>query len=327
MNCLVIQPIHPAGLTLLQHAGITVNIASASDMATVATEIVDADAAITRNAGLSGAAMLAAPRLRIVGVHGIGVDPVDMAKAAELGLPVANTPHANVQSVAELAISQMLSIAKRVREGDAAMRDNRYDYRYSRDFRELSGATLLIVGFGHIGRLTAEMAHAAFGMRILVHSPSVPPAEIAAAGFEVAADLDAALGAADYVSLHQVLTPRTRGSFDRDRLARMKPGATLVNTARGALVDTAALIDAVESGHLRGAAMDVFDKEPLPPDHPLLSAKGILLSPHIGGSSEEALERTAVQVAQAVIAALGGQRPAYLVNPEIWERRRQPAAA
>jgi D-3-phosphoglycerate dehydrogenase len=327
MICLVIQPIHPSGIALLERNAIAVKLASAADMATVAAEIGDADAAITRNAGLSAAAMLAAPRLRILGVHGIGVDPVDMAKAAELGLPVANTPHANVQSVAELAISQMLAIAKRVREGDRAMREDRYDYRYSRDFRELSGATLLIVGFGHIGRRTAEIARTAFGMRVLVHSPSVPLAEIVAAGFEPAADLDTALAEADYVSLHQVLTPKTRGSFDRARIMRMKKGATLVNTARGALVDSDALIEAVAGGHLRGAAMDVFDREPLPAGHPLLAADGILLSPHIGGSSEEALERTAMQVAEAVIAALAGRRPDYLVNPDVWERRRFAAAA
>jgi D-3-phosphoglycerate dehydrogenase len=325
--CLVIQPIHQAGTAVLQKAGITVRQASKPDMATVVDEITDADAAITRNAGLSRDAMHAAVRLRVLGVHGIGVDPVDMITASDIGLPVANTPEANVQSVAELAISQMLSIARRVREGDAAMRAGNYSYRYSRDFHELSGAVLLIVGFGRIGRRTAEMARAAFGMRVLVHSPSVPPAAIEGAGFELAADLDEALPLADYVSLHQVLTPRTRGWLDRERLNRMKKGATLVNTARGALVDAEALIGAVQSGHLRGAAMDVFDKEPLPPGEPLAAEPGILLSPHIGGSTEEALERTAVQVATAVIEALEGRRPRHLVNPDVWPRRRQPFAA
>jgi len=325
--CLIIQPIHPAGVTLLQQAGIEVRDASAADMEVVAREIADADAAITRNAGLSGAAMRAAPQLKVLGVHGIGVDPVDMVQAAELGLPVANTPLANVQSVAELAIAHMLAIAKRVRECDRAMREDRYDYRYSRDFRELSGRTLLIVGFGRIGRRTAEIAKLAFGMRVLGHSPSVPDGEIVAAGFEPAPDLDSALGEADYVSLHQVLTPQTRGLFNRDRLRAMKKGATLVNTARGALVDAEALVEALESGHLRGAAFDVFDKEPLAPGHPFTRTSGILMSPHIGGSSEEALERTALQVAAAVIAALAGRRPEHLVNSDVWERRRLGVAA
>jgi D-3-phosphoglycerate dehydrogenase / 2-oxoglutarate reductase len=155
----------------------------------------------------------------------------------------------------------------------------------------------------------------------------VPTAEILEAGFEPATDLDAALAVADYVSLHQVVTPRTRNLFDRGRLFRMKKGAALVNTARGALVDTLGLIEAVESRHLRGAAMDVFDKEPLPAEHPYARCEGILLSPHLGGSSEEAMERTAVQVADAVVAVLAGRRPDHLVNPGVWERRRRPVAA
>jgi D-3-phosphoglycerate dehydrogenase len=240
-------------------------------------------------------------------------------------LPVANTPYANVQSVAELAISQMLAIAKRVREADRAVRENRFDYRYARDFREITGATLLIVGFGRIGRRTAEIAKSAFAMTVLVHSPSVGDAAIRAAGFEPAPDLDRALAVADYVSLHQVITPKTRNMFDRARLMAMKKGAVLVNTARGALVDTDGLIAAIESGHLRGAAMDVFDKEPLPKDHPFTRVDGILLSPHLGGSSEEALERTAIQVAEAVIAVLAGRQPEYLVNPAVWDRRRLAA--
>lgn len=323
MKCLVIQPIHPAGLALLEGSGITPVMASASDMPTVTAEIPGMDAAITRNAGLNRAAMAAAQNLKVLGNHGIGVDPVDVGYATQIGLPVAFTPYANVQSVAELAIAHMLAIAKRVREADQAVRTGAFDYRYTRDFRELSGKTLLICGFGRIGRRTAEIAKLAFGMTILVHSPSVPAPEIEAAGFTPAPDLDAALGVADYVSLHQTLTAQTRGLFSAARLARMKAGATLVNTARGAIVDAEAVVAAVNGGHLRGAAFDVFENEPLPADHPFQGCPGILLSPHIGGSSEEAAERTATQVAQAVIDALAGRRPEHLVNPETWDRRRQ----
>lgn len=322
MKCLLIQPIHPSGTALLEDAGIEVAEASAHDMETVAREIVDADAAITRNAGLNRAAMEAAVKLKVLGNHGIGVDPVDVAYATEIGLPIAFTPYANVQSVAELAISHMLAIAKRAREADAAVREGRFDYRYGRDFHELGGKTLAVIGFGRIGRRTAEIAKAAFAMRVIVHSPSIPDTAIASAGFEPAAGLEAALAEADYVSLHQVLTAQTRGLFDRRRLFAMKKGAVLINTARGALVETDALIEAVESGHLRGAAVDVFEKEPLPRDHPFTRVPGILLSPHIGGATEEAMERTAIQVASQVIDVLHGRRPEHLVNPEAWERRR-----
>ena len=322
MICLLIQPIHPSGIKILEDAGLEVRSASSASMDVVAAEIRGAHAAITRNAGLNRAAMEAASDLLVLGNHGIGVDPVDVAYATEIGLPVVFTPYANVQSVAELVIAHMLAIAKRVREADKAVREERFDYRFSRDFREVSGKTLAVIGFGRIGRRTAEIAKAAFGMRVVVHSPRVGEETVRGAGFEYRPDLEAVLAEADVVSLHQVLTPETRGMFSRERLFRMKQGAMLVNTARGALVDTEGLIEAVSSGHLRGAAMDVFDKEPLPPGHPFTTTDGILLSPHIGGATEEAMERTAVQTAQQVVDVLAGRRPEHLVNPQAWDVRR-----
>ncbi len=322
MICLLVQPVHPAGIEILAAAGLDVRQASATDMTTVAKEIATADAAITRNAGLNRQAMAAAPGLRVLGNHGIGVDPVDVPYATEIGLPVIYTPYANVQSVAEQAIAMMLAISKRVREADSAVREDRFDYRYTRDFHELYGKTLAIIGFGRIGRRTAELAQAAFKMRIVVYSPHVDAATVEAAGMEKWDDLDAVLREADVVSLHQRLTPDTRGWLDRDRLSSMKEGAILINTARGALVDAESLIGAVESQHLRGAAMDVFEEEPLPADHPYCRTQGILLSPHIGGATEEALRRTAVETARQVVDVLAGRRPEHLVNPEVWERRR-----
>lgn len=325
MLCLLIQPIHPDGIAVLEAAGMEARMASAADMETVAAEIVEADAVITRNAGLSGGAMHAAKRLRVLGNHGTGLDPVDLDTARALGLPVVYTPEANVQSVAEHAIAQIFAVAKRIREADRAVRQNEFQYRYTRDFVELSGRTLLIVGFGAIGRRTAEIASTGFAMRVLVHSPSVDPAAIAAAGFEPAPDLDAVLAEADIVSLHQRLNDRTRGMFGPERFAAMKPGAILVNTARGALVQAEALIDAVASGRLRGAAMDVFDREPPPADHPFLAADGVVLSPHIAGATEEAMVRTAVQTAEQVVDVLQGRRPPFLVDEGVWEQRRRTA--
>lgn len=322
MLCLLIQPIHTAGMAVLEAAGLEVKRASASSMDVVAREIGPAAAVITRNAGLDRAAMDAAPLLKVLGNHGTGYDRVDIEHASRIGLPIANTPYANVQSVAEHAISQMFAIAKRTREGDRAVREGRFDYRYTSDFHELSNLTLGIVGFGRIGRRTAEIAKLAFSMRVLVHSPSVPAAEIAAAGMESVTDLDALLEEADIVSLHQRLTPATLGQFDRTRLAHMKRGAMLVNTARGGLVDAASLIEVVESGHLVGAAMDVFEPEPLPVDHPYVACDRIVLSPHLGGATNEAMERTAVETASQVVDVLQGRRPKWLVNGDIWNRRR-----
>jgi D-3-phosphoglycerate dehydrogenase / 2-oxoglutarate reductase len=320
--CLVIQPIHQAGIKLLEDAGITVKLASAATMDVVVAEIADADAVITRNAGLKRAAMEAAPKLKVIGSHGSGYDSVDVAYATEIGLPLVNTPYANVQSVAEQAISQMFAVAKRIREGDAAVREGRFDYRYAPDFHELSGRTLGIVGFGKIGRRTAEIAKAGFGMNILVYSPSVPDAEIRAAGMEPVESLDILLERSDIVSLHQRLTNETRGQFNSQRLAQMKKGAILVNTARGALIDVDALIAAVESRHLLGAAMDVFDPEPLPANHSYTRCQAIVLSPHTGGATGEAMARTATETARQVVDVLQGRKPEWLVNAEVWDRRR-----
>jgi D-3-phosphoglycerate dehydrogenase / 2-oxoglutarate reductase len=322
--CLLIQPIHQSGIDMLTHAGLGRRQASAATMEVVAEEIVLAEAAITRNAGLNRAAMSAAAHLRVLGNHGIGVDPVDVAYATEIGLPIIFTPYGNVQSVAEHTIGQMMAISKRIREADRAVRDGNYDYRYTRDFCELNKRTLAVIGFGRTGRRTAEIAKAAFSMRVIAYDPYVDSQEMEKLGMEKWEDLNAILETADVVSLHLQLTPETRGLITRDCLFKMKKGAMLVNTARGALVDADALVDALDSGHLRGAAMDVFEEEPLPVTHPFAENEKMVLSPHIAGATEECLERTAVQTAQQVLAVLEGRKPDHLVNPEVWDHLRFP---
>ena len=239
-----------------------------------------------------------------------GIDPVDVECANEIGLPIIITPLANVQSVAELAIAHMLAIAKRVRECDRAVREDRFDYRYCRDFCELSGKTLLIVGFGKIGRRTAEIGRLAFGMRVLVYSPSVPMRGRSRGRFRAARLARRRARAGRHTSPCISGSPRRRvGCSTGACCSKMKRGAMLVNTARGALVDADALIEAVEGKHLMGAAMDVFEKEPLPSGHPYGGPQDILLSPHIAGSTEEALERTAVETASQVVDVLEGRKP------------------
>ena len=320
--CLLIQPIHQSGIELLEQAGLEVCQASAPTMDVVVKEIGPAVAAITRNAGLNRAAMEVAVNLRVLGNHGIGVDPVDVAYATEIGLPIIFTPYGNVQSVAEHTIGQMMAIAKRTREADRAVREGNYDYRYTRDFRELYEKTLAIIGFGRTGRRTAEIAKAAFSMRVIAYDPYVEGSEISTLGMEKGETLEGVLAEADVVSLHLQLTPETRGLMNRDRIFQMKKGAMLVNTARGALVEAEALVEALNSDHVCGAAMDVFEKEPLPVDHPYAKTEKLVLSPHIAGATEESLERTAVQTASQVLEILEGKKPAHLVNPEVWDRRR-----
>lgn len=320
--CLIVQPIHPSGIAMLEAAGIRTRKASSADMAVVARDIADCDAVITRNAGLDTAAIDAATHLKVIANHGVGTNKIDVAHATELAIPIVFTPTANARSVAEHAVMMMLAVGKRLLASDRAVRGDDWDYRYRPGLQELHGKTLGVVGFGTIGRLTAEIAAKGFGMKIVVHSPSADAQTLAAHGAHRCTTLEALLEQADIVSLHQPSRPDTRHMIDAARLALMKPTAILVNTARADLIDTAALIDALRHRGIAGAGLDVFDQEPVPHDAALLALDNVVMTPHTAGSTDEALKATADQCAEQIIAVLAGVRPAHLVKPAVWERRR-----
>ncbi len=329
-TCLIVQPIHQAGVEALEAAGIEAKWASAQDMATVAAEIGNADAVITRDAGLDRAAIDAAPNLVVIANHGIGTNKIDVAHATDLAIPIVYTPSANARSVAEHAVGMMLALAKRFKDSDAATHAGDWRFKYSGGMSEISGKTLGLVGFGTIAKIVAAIAIGGFDMRVIVHSPHAPDADIEAAGATRANSLEALLREADMVSLHRPSRPDTRHTIDAAALRLMKPTAFLINTARGTLVDEAALAAALVDGGIAGAGLDVFETEPLPADSPLLACGNTILAPHVAGSTEDALKATALQCAEQIITVLGGDRPPHLVNPDVWSRRRtagDPAAA
>ncbi len=321
-TCLIVQPIHEAGVQKLQEAGIATRWASAQDMATVAGEIGDAHAVITRDAGLDRAAIDAAANLVVIANHGIGTNKIDVAHASALDIPIVYTPSANARSVAEHAVGMMLALAKRFKDADAATRAGDWRFKYSGGMSEISGKTLGLVGFGTIARIVAAIAMGGFRMRVIVHSPNAPDADIAAAGVTRAASLEALLREADIVSLHRPMRPDTRHTLDAAAFAAMKPSAVVINSARGALIDEAALAAALTAGTIAGAGLDVFETEPLPAGSPLLTAPNTILAPHVAGSTEDALRETALQCADQIIEVLAGRKPPYLVNPDTWPRRR-----
>ncbi|MBP7565919.1 MAG: hypothetical protein KA795_07920 [Burkholderiaceae bacterium] len=321
-TCLVVQPIHPIGIDMLEAAGIGVRRSSSADMAVVAREIADCEAVITRNAGLSTTAVEAATQLRLIANHGIGTNKIDVARAHALGIPISFTPSANARSVAEHAIMLILAVGKRLVASDNAVRTGDWDYRYRPGLQELAGKTLAISGWGTIGRLTAVMAANGFGMKVVVHSPSADPASITAAGAEQVATFDALLDRADVLSLHRPSRPDTRHMLNAGALARLKPTAIVVNTARADLIDTDALMSALGAGALAGAGLDVFDQEPVPADHPLREFTNVVLTPHTAGSTDEALAETARQCARHIIDALAGRAPEHLIDRAVWARRR-----
>jgi D-3-phosphoglycerate dehydrogenase len=313
----VIGRVHEAGLERLRAAGLGIEAIDEHDPAAILAAMPEAVGIIVRTARITPAMVDAAPQLRIVSRHGVGWDNVPIERLTARRIPLALSATANKIAVAEQALFMMLELAKLGREHDRAVRDGGWAIRDRFAAIELHDKTLLVLGFGRVGREVAARARA-FGMRILVHDPYIDPARLAAEGCAAARSLDAGLAEADIVTLHLPLTGGTRHLIDAAALARLKPQAILINTARGGLVDEAALAAALRDGRLRGAGIDVFEQEPPPADHPLLQLPNALLSPHSAGVSREAAVRMAVESAENVVAALDGRLdPDVVVNREV----------
>jgi D-3-phosphoglycerate dehydrogenase len=242
--------------------------------------------------------------MKVVTRIGVGFDAVDVPALSRRKVPLMVAGTANSPSVAEQALFMMLTLAKRAAEMHSLVRDGTWAERLGMLPFDLYGKTVLIVGFGRIGTRTAKRC-LAMEMKVLVFDPYKPADEIKAAGCEPVPDLDAALPQADFVSIHCPKTPETVGMFNAARLRRMKPTAYLINTARGGLVDEKALYDALTSGRLAGAGLDVFEQEP-PPGHSLFKLTNVILAPHVAGVTVEAVDRMSEQTARNILSALDG---------------------
>lgn len=301
-DCVIVQPIARPGVALLEKAGLSVFEAPSHDLNTLLPYLRTARAAITRNHGLSAEAIAAAPKLRIIASHGTGTDRIDKAAAEKHGIKVVNTPGANAQSVAEHALALMLNCSRHIRSADEALRNGDWAFRERAHPVEVSGRCLGLVGYGHVARRLAAMA-GRLCMRVVVHSAHGSDAELARDGVLRAAGLDALLSEAHIVSLHGM--PAAAPVLDETRIGKLRPDAIVINTARGALIDEAALANALRHGRIAAAGLDVFSNEPISPDNPLLDCPNLILTPHMAGTGVEALERTALEVARKVIEGLG----------------------
>jgi D-3-phosphoglycerate dehydrogenase len=244
--------------------------------------------------------------MKVVARIGVGFDAIDVPALSRHGVPLMTAGTANSPSVAEAALFMMLTLAKRAQEMHTMVVESRWPQRIGQWPFDLFGKTVLIVGFGRIGTRTAKRC-LAMEMNVLVYDPYKPAAEIKAAGCEPVADLDAALPRADFVTIHCPKTPDTTGLFNAARIGRMKPTAYLVNTARGGIVDERALYDALSSGKLAGAGLDVFEQEPPPVGHSLFSLPNVIMAPHVAGVTHEALDRMGLQTAKNILSALDGE--------------------
>ncbi|WP_181779310.1 hydroxyacid dehydrogenase [Pseudonocardia pini] len=309
----VSAPIHPAGLELLRphvelrevHHG--PGIAAGASAEEFAAAMADADAVVIRSVPLPADLLRNSPTLKVIAKHGAGLDSVDLDAATELGIIVATSGNANSGSVAEHAVALMLAVMRRIPELDALVRAGGYRERERLSaFPDLFGSTVGIVGYGNIGRAVAEML-VGFRCEILVHDPFV----------EDSLSLDELLERSDVVTLHLPLTEETRHVIGAAELARMKPGAILVNTSRGGTVDEEALTKALADGTIRAAGLDVFEQEPPDVSAPLFAAPNVVLTPHAGGGTELARVRAATESAEAALAVLRGEQPRYVFNTAV----------
>jgi phosphoglycerate dehydrogenase-like enzyme len=257
----------------------------------------------------------AAPNLRVIGRTGVGVDRVDLEAASRRSVPVVVTPTAGTRAVAEGTLAFALHLLKKLGRHTTLVRDGRWAQRSRLTAYDLDGATVGLVGYGRIGRRVAELARC-FGADVLVFDPYLDAAE----GVTVT-DLPRLLAAADVISLHAPLTPETRHLIGAAELRQVKPGAVLVNCARGGLLDLDAAHAALLDGRLAGIGLDVFDPEP-PADHPLLHHPDVVLTPHIMGISARAWQRTCVDMATGMAAVLDGGRAEHVANPAVYEEVR-----
>jgi D-3-phosphoglycerate dehydrogenase / 2-oxoglutarate reductase len=305
---LVREPIAEAGIRLLRDRGFEVDVDGDSDLA----ETIGAyDAIVVRSATKVTSDLIErADRLKVIGRAGVGIDNVDVGAATRRGIVVANAPESTVVSAAEHTIGLLVALTRNIPQAHAALKQGRWE-RKTYGGVELADKTLGVLGFGRIGQQVARRA-AGLGMRVVAYDPFVSPERFRELGVERVESPDRVYEGADFITLHLPLTEETRGSVGAEAFGRMRDGVRLINAARGELVDEAALLDALRTGKLGGAALDVFSEEPYA--GPLLELDNVVVTPHLAASTEEAQDRAGVIIAEQVAAALEGGLVSNAVN-------------
>jgi D-3-phosphoglycerate dehydrogenase len=310
--------IRPEGIEMLEAVASLTVLQSYTPEAGIIEAAREADAILARAAVISEAVIQAAPKLKIVSRHGVGVDNVDVAACTRQGVLVSITGDANSEAVSEYAFGLLLAVARKVAQANAHIRAG----QWNRDLfigLELYGKVLGIIGLGRIGSRLGRHA-AGFDMEVLAYDPYVDANAAQAAGIALV-DLETLLRRADFISLHMPLTDETRHLIGPAELALMKSSAILVNTARGGLIDEAALYETLLNKRIAGAALDVFETEPLSQGNRLATLDNLLCSPHVAGQTEESLLRMSVDAAENILRVFRGETPLGIVNPEVLDQQ------
>ena len=303
---------------LAREAGVGIAVFHERDADAVIRNAADADGIVTSYANFPRRVFEAlAPRLKVVSRTGVGYDSIDLDAATDHKVAVCTAPGYGTEVVSDHAIALALCVLRRINEIDADMRRGTWDYACRRPLGQVRGRTFGVVGMGEIGRATARKA-AGLGFRVVCSSRSLVPGRRTPEGYDIL-EYEELLRASDVVSFHTALTPETRHLLDAGRIALMKPGAVVVNTARGAVIDTLALAQALEEGRLWGAGIDVFEDEPVNPDHPLLRAPHTVLTSHAAYWSEESGRELRERTMRSAIDVVCGRRPADCLNPEVFD--------
>lgn len=306
---LITEPIHKVGVDILKKETDIIQLPQGSSIQDLLTTAPKVDAIVTRGPmELTREVFRSSPRLRVVGLHGIGYDHIDVNAAKEMGKIVFNTPDALTVSVAEMALALMLSLIRRIVSSDKAVRAGEWQRKYD-DLvgNELMGKKIGIIGMGRIGEALARRLNC-FKVSIK-YFDIIRKQELEKELKIEYGSIDDILEVSDVITLHIPASPKTHHLIDRRRFEKMKKGVYIVNTARGSVIDQDALVEALKSGKVAGAALDVFQKEPLSKIHPLTEMDNVILTPHIGASSTEAMMRMAIQVTEEMLKALKGEEP------------------
>ena len=322
---LLSEKIDDAGIQLLKDNGFEVKVSAGTDVETMKKEIADAYAVIMRSSELPAEVIDAGKELKIISRNGTGINNVDVDAATKDNVLVAKVNGANAFSVAEYAITTMLMLSQKIKEDDQLLHDKKDELaddgslpNFSRKYgiigHQLKGKTLAIVGLGKIGQELVKLAEA-FGMKVIGYDPFAKNAPV-----KLYENMDDIYPIADFISLHVPLTPQTENMVAKEQLAKMKKTAFIINSARGGIVNEHDLAEALNSGEIAGAALDSFNPEPPAPDNPLFTAKHLIMTSHIAGTTKEANEALGRGAAQAIIDFSNSKMPEFPVNPDVFKK-------
>lgn len=322
-HILISGSIHQAGYDLLESADVTVERVCEPAISDFLNAIANADAVLLRSQRITNAELLLTSRLRVVSRHGVGYDKLDLGALSARGIALTTIGDANSQSVAEHTMMLMLTVARHAIKQDALVRDSRWWSRDGFVMRDLSGKTLLIVGYGRIGSRVARLAQA-FQMRVMAYDPDVNNKIMTAAGVIPIDDLEAKLGTADFITLHCPAQADSKPVMNASRLAALRPGAMLINTSRGSVVDQEVMAAMLIDGRLAGAGIDVFEIEPPGAQDMLFLAPRLICSPHAASLTEDCMRATAIAAVSNILNYFDGTiDPTNVVNAEILEKNNQ----